>query len=238
MIRAHQLTRIFDRGPNRVVAVNEVDLEIEEGQSVAIQGPSGSGKSTLLSILGLLDDATSGEVWFHGQAISGLSSRQKRLLRNGQLGWIFQNFNLIGNMDVLENVTLPLRYNPEVRSKEYRYRGLRVLNQVGLQDKANAQPAELSGGQQQRVAIARALVQQPSVLLADEPTGNLDSETGDRILGLLLDLVDSGTTLFVVTHDDQVAAHCQRRIHMLDGRVADSVQPALLATNRNGAPPE
>jgi len=221
MIGTHQLTRIFNPGPNQVVAVNRVDLEIGAGQSVAIQGPSGSGKSTLLSILGLLDDATFGEVRFRNQAISELSSHQKRLLRNSQLGWIFQNFNLIGNMSVLENVTLPLRYNPEIKPGDYSARGMRILEQVGLRDKAASRPAELSGGQQQRVAIARALVQQPRLLLADEPTGNLDSETGDRILGLLLDLVNSGTTLLVVTHDDQVAMRCQRRIRMIDGRLAD-----------------
>lgn len=222
MIRTHQLTRIFNRGPNQVVAVNRVDLEIEAGHSVAIQGPSGSGKSTLLSILGLLDDATSGEVWFRDHAVSQLSSRQKRLLRNAQLGWIFQNFNLIGNMDVLENVTLPLRYNPEIEPREYRDRGMRVLDQVGLGDKAGSRPAELSGGQQQRVAIARALVQQPRLLLADEPTGNLDSETSDRILRLLLELANAGTTLLLVTHDNQIAEQCQRRLRMIDGCLTDA----------------
>lgn len=222
MIRACDLSRVFNSGPARVTAVDRVNLEISAAETVAIQGPSGSGKSTLLSLLGLLDDATFGEIWFHDHRLTELTHGQKRELRNAQIGWVFQNFNLIGQMTVLENVALPLRYNPAVASGEYHERAMQVLDQVGLAAKAESHPGELSGGQQQRVAIARALVQDPRLLLADEPTGNLDQATGNKVIDLLLELCSRGTTMIMVTHDDGIATRCARRIRMADGHLIDA----------------
>jgi putative ABC transport system ATP-binding protein len=219
LLRTQGLGRVFDRGAAPTIALDQVDLEIAAASSVAIIGPSGGGKSTLLSLIGLLDKPTRGRIWLQNHAVDELTERQKRLLRNSQIGWVFQNFNLIGTMTALENVVLPLRYNPKIKRSEYAERGHRVLQQVGLEDKAHAYPEQLSGGQQQRVAIARALVTQPRLILADEPTGNLDSHTSEQIISLLLSLVDDGTTLIVVTHDPDIAQRCDRRINLKDGRV-------------------
>jgi len=222
MIRTRGLTRVFGRGGAPTVALKDVDLDIGGHGSVAIQGPSGGGKSTLLSILGLLDEPTSGQVWLQEHRVDQLSARQKRLLRNRQIGWIFQNFNLVGTMNALHNVILPLRFNPDVDARDRGRLGRQALERVGLADKAHALPQELSGGQQQRVAIARALVAGPRLVLADEPTGNLDSATSEQIMTLLLDQVAEGATLIVVTHDAGVAARCDRRLEIHDGQVSSA----------------
>jgi len=219
LLCARAVSRVFDRGRVHTVALDGINLAIDAGESVAIQGPSGSGKSTLLSLLGLLDVPSQGEIFLRGQRVGDLTRRQQRLLRNRQIGWVFQNFNLIGNLNALENITLPLRYDADATRKTYAERGRVQLERVGLSSKAGSRPNELSGGEQQRVAIARALVNIPQLLLADEPTGNLDSASGSAIMDLLLGLVDSGTTLVVVTHDDAIASRCHRRVRLIDGRI-------------------
>jgi len=219
LLRAHMVSRVFDQSRVHTVALDDVNLCISAGESVAIQGPSGSGKSTLLSLLGLLDVPSHGEIFLCGEPVGKLTRRQQRLLRNRQIGWVFQNFNLIGNLDALENVTLPLRYDANAAGQAYADRGMAQLKTVDLAGKAKSHPNELSGGEQQRVAIARALINNPQLLLADEPTGNLDSASGNAIMDLLLGLVDSGTTLVVVTHDDLIASRCQRRVQLRDGRI-------------------
>ena len=203
-------------GHNRFQALGSIDLTIERGEFIALEGPSGSGKSTLLSIIGLLDKQTSGEYYLVGKEVHGLSAYQRALLRNQHVGWVFQNFNLISDMTVLENVILPLRYHPSVDKSEFNELGMRALTQVEIGDKANNYPPELSGGQQQRVAIARALVTEPDLILADEPTGNLDGVTASQILSLFEHLNQKGLNN-LVTHDASIAARCQRRLQLQDG---------------------
>lgn len=224
LIRLENLGRAFRQGDTELPVLKDLSLTIEDGESLAIVGPSGSGKSTLLSILGLLDDATSGHYWLRGEDVNQLSRQQKSYVRNRHLGWIFQNFNLIGDMTALENVALPMRYNHEIPSDEYTARAETLLKRVGLGHKLNALPAELSGGQQQRVAIARALVNKPSLLLADEPTGNLDSSSGQSIVDLLLELAAEGATVILVTHNPEVAEQCQRTIKLVDGVISDAAE--------------
>lgn len=222
LIRLDKISRTFNQGSVKVEALKNVSLQVFDGESVAIEGASGSGKSTLLSILGLLDNESSGDYFLRSHQVTSLTRKQKTLLRNRHIGWVFQNFNLIGDMTALENVALPLRYNPDVSSKDYTRRASEVLDRVGLADKLNARPNELSGGQQQRVAIARALVNRPSLLLADEPTGNLDSKTSQSIVDLLIELSVDGATVLLVTHDPKVARQCSRRIFLADGRMVDA----------------
>lgn len=205
-------------------ALQDINLSISDGELISIEGPSGSGKSTLLSLLGLLDHSTAGSLQIRGQEVNTLSHRQKASIRNQHIGWIFQNFNLINNLTALENVSLPLRYNPNVSSSQYTDLSKSALTKVGLADKFDTKPTELSGGQQQRVAIARAIACSPSVLLADEPTGNLDSSTGNQIIELLLEMSQAGVTIIIVTHDEKVAQQCHRRIKILDGRVINDIQ--------------
>ncbi len=194
-----------------------VDLRIEAGESVAILGPSGSGKSTLLGLIAGLDRPTSGEVWIDGEEISGLSEDRLALLRRHKIGFVFQSFQLLGNMTAQENVRLPLELLGERRPGR---RADELLASVGLSERGHHYPSQLSGGEQQRVALARAFAAQPPILLADEPTGNLDSASGARVLDLLADLRRSGgSTLVLVTHDPAVAARAQRQIHLRDGRV-------------------
>ncbi|NLR16713.1 ABC transporter ATP-binding protein [Pseudoalteromonas sp. McH1-7] len=204
-------------------ALRGVDLVIEPGEFVSISGPSGCGKSTLLSILGLLDTATDGEYLIEGENIIGLSDDALAEIRNEKIGFIFQSFNLIDELTVFDNVALPLRYgNAQLDSKAVEQRVNEVLALVDMSHRVNHKPNYLSGGQQQRVAIARALVKKPAILLVDEPTGNLDSKSGDLVMGLLADLNNKGTTICMVTHDPRYADMAKRRLYLLDG----VIQPA------------
>lgn len=222
LIRLEQLQHSFFQGQLEQKVLKDISLTITDGETIAITGPSGSGKSTLLSILGLLDNAKHGAYYLRSQEVNSLTKHQKSLVRNRHIGWIFQNFNLLGDMTALENVALPLRFNPEIPTAQYQQRATEMLKHVGLADKLHSLPSELSGGQQQRVAIARALVNKPSLILADEPTGNLDSATGQSIIDLLLRLSVEGATVVMVTHDPAVANQCQRAIHLIDGSITNA----------------
>jgi putative ABC transport system ATP-binding protein len=220
VIIVENLTKTYRMGTNEVHALDGVTFQVQASEFVALMGPSGSGKSTLLHLLGCLDTPTSGRYHLAGQDVSRLTNTQRAHVRNRSIGFIFQQFNLLPRMSALDNVLMPLLYRG--RTADARKRAAAALAAVGLQDRAHHRPAELSGGQQQRVAIARALVTEPAVLLADEPTGNLDSRTGAEILDLLLALAHDGRTILLVTHDPQVAAQAGRVLHMYDGRL-DSV---------------
>lgn len=218
LISLNKIDKFF-LGAAKEKVLHDVELTINDRETIAILGPSGSGKSTLLSIIGLLDEPSQGDFLLRGQNTNKLTRYQKSQLRNKHIGWIFQNFNLINSMTVLENVVQPMRFNSAISPSEYVTRATEVLEQVGLAHKLSSTPDKLSGGQQQRVAIARALVNKPSLILADEPTGNLDQKTGRDIIELLLSLTLAGSTLIMVTHDESVAARCKRNVHLLDGRV-------------------
>ncbi len=202
-------------------ALLDVDMSVERGEYISIEGPSGCGKSTLLSIIGLLDAPSSGTYMLNGRAVSGLSIDDRAAIRNRAIGFIFQNFNLIGDLDVRGNVELPLIYRG-VTPGERRRRVDEVLERVGLEHRARHFPAQLSGGQQQRVAVARALAGNPSVLLADEPTGNLDTRNGESVMEMLAELHAEGTTILMVTHDRRFARYASRTIGLLDGRLTDA----------------
>jgi len=218
-IVAKDLTKVYQMGQVQVNALCGVSLEIKKGEIVAIMGPSGSGKSTLMNIIGCLDRPTAGEYFLDGELVSDLSDDQLAVIRNKKVGFVFQNFNLLSRSTALINVELPLRYAGE--NEKRRERAVQALEAVGLGDRLDHKPTELSGGQQQRVAIARALINNPSIILADEPTGNLDSKSGKEIMQLLLKLNrDFKTTLILVTHDAQIAAETQRIIQLYDGKVA------------------
>jgi len=219
VILTHHLTREYVMGAEVVHALRGVDIKIKKNEFVACMGPSGSGKSTLMNLIGCLDTPTSGEYWLNGQKVSDLSDDELARIRNKEIGFVFQTFNLLPRADALHNVELPLIY-AGMGSKERRERAARSLQQVGLGDRMDHRPNELSGGQRQRVAVARALVNEPSILLADEPTGNLDSATGNEIMALFHELHDSGQTIVLVTHEHDIAAHARRQIHLLDGKVA------------------
>jgi putative ABC transport system ATP-binding protein len=202
-------------------ALRNIDLDIERGEYVSIEGPSGCGKTTLLSIIGLLDAPTSGNYTLNGRAVGTLSAGERAAIRNREIGFIFQNFNLIGDLTVGENVELPLTYRG-VSKGERRRRVSEVLERVNIAHRVRHYPAQLSGGQQQRVAVARALAGNPSVLLADEPTGNLDSAHGAAVMELLAELHESGATIVMVTHDRRFARYAKRTVGLLDGRLADA----------------
>ena len=202
-------------------ALRDIDLDIERGEYVSIEGPSGCGKSTLLSIIGLLDAPTTGDYTLNGCAVGSLSAGERAAIRNREIGFIFQNFNLIGDLTVEENVELPLTYRG-VSKGERRRRVSEVLARVDIAHRARHYPSQLSGGQQQRVAVARALAGNPSVLLADEPTGNLDSTHGAAVMELLAELHESGSTIVMVTHDRRFASYAKRTVGLLDGRVASA----------------
>jgi putative ABC transport system ATP-binding protein len=219
VILTHKLAREYHMGAEVVHALRGVDIQIKKNEFVACMGPSGSGKSTLMNLIGCLDTPTSGEYWLNGQQVSELVDDDLARIRNKEIGFVFQTFNLLPRADALHNVELPLIY-AGLRSKERRERAARALTQVGLADRMDHKPNELSGGQRQRVAVARALVNEPSILLADEPTGNLDSATGGEIMALFEDLHRSGQTIVLVTHEHDIAAHAHRQIHLFDGRVA------------------
>ena len=204
---------------DEVVALDAVDLDISRGERVALMGPSGSGKSTLLNLMSGLDEPTSGNVYFEDRSLDSMTDNELTLLRRKKIGLIFQTFNLLPTLSAIENVSLPLRLDGNRRRKADK-RSIELLERVGLGERLTHRPDELSGGERQRIAIARALVFKPVVLLADEPTGNLDSQTGAEIIALLDNLHDEfGTTIVLVTHNDAAAAHCEPKIAMLDGRI-------------------
>ncbi len=220
VIEAEGLTKVYQMGEIEVHALRGVDVRIERGEIISIMGPSGSGKSTLMNILGALDRPTSGSYCLNGEQVSTLKDDQLAAIRNREVGFVFQSFNLLGRQSALTNVELPMRYAGVSDGK--RKRAIEALEAVGLGDRIRHRPNELSGGQQQRVAIARALVNNPAIILADEPTGNLDSKSGDEIMKILLDLNhEFGTTLIFVTHDPEIAEQTQRIIHLRDGMVED-----------------
>jgi putative ABC transport system ATP-binding protein len=216
MIRAEGLVKTYRVGEGLVRALDGVSLEFADGEMVAITGPSGSGKSTLMNVLGCLDRPDAGAYFLAGQDVAGLSDDELATVRNRRIGFVFQSFNLLARTSALENVELPLLYAGVRRPRGRAEEALRI---VGLADRMKHEPSQLSGGQCQRVAIARAIVTDPELILADEPTGNLDSHTGQEVLALLKSLNAQGRTVLLVTHDPAVAAHCRRQVHMTDGRV-------------------
>jgi putative ABC transport system ATP-binding protein len=218
VILTHRLTREYVMGAEVVHALRGVDIQIRKNEYVACMGPSGSGKSTLMNLIGCLDTPTAGEYWLNSQKVSDLTDDELARIRNKEIGFVFQTFNLLPRADSLHNVELPLIY-AGLGAKERRQRAARALERVGLGDRMDHRPNELSGGQRQRVAIARALVNEPSILLADEPTGNLDSATGNEIMALFQELHDAGQTIVLVTHEHDIAAHARRQIHLLDGKI-------------------
>ncbi len=216
-IDAHELTKKYQIGEMQVDALRGVSVQIQHGEAVAIMGPSGSGKSTLMNILGALDRASSGQYLLDGEEVSKMDDEGLADVRNRKVGFVFQSFNLLPRATALANVELPLRYSRQ-NGKDHRRKAQETLAAVGLADRASHRPNELSGGQQQRVAIARALVNDPSIIMADEPTGNLDSKSGQEIMQLLLNLnKERSTTLIIITHDPAVAHYCQRVIQIRDG---------------------
>jgi len=219
IILTHKLTREYDMGSELVRALRGVSVQIQKNEYVAVMGPSGSGKSTLMNLIGCLDTPTSGEYWLNGQKVSDLADDELARIRNKEIGFVFQTFNLLPRADALHNVELPLIY-AGLSARHRRARAAQALERVGLGDRMDHKPNELSGGQRQRVAIARALVNSPSILLADEPTGNLDSATGNEIMMLFKELHRQGQTIVLVTHEQDIAAHAHRQIHLLDGKIA------------------
>jgi putative ABC transport system ATP-binding protein len=220
LIHVQNLHKVFVTEEVETHALSGVHLQIEKGQYVSIAGPSGCGKSTLLSILGLLDSPTEGEFWLNGAPVAGLSASQRARIRNREVGFIFQSFNLIGDLTVFENVELPLTYRGMARAERLQ-RVQEALEKVGMAHRTKHYPSQLSGGQQQRVAVARALAGKPSILLADEPTGNLDSKNGEAVMELLRGLHKEGATICMVTHDPRFTRHAQRTIHLFDGRIVE-----------------
>ncbi|MBZ5553303.1 MAG: ABC transporter ATP-binding protein [Acidobacteriia bacterium] len=227
IIRMEAVSKVFFTEEVETHALEGTHLEINQGEFVAIAGPSGCGKSTLLSILGLLDTPTEGKYWLSGHAVESLDRAERARVRNREIGFVFQSFNLIGDLTVFENVELPLTYRG-MRAAERKQRVVAALEKVGMAHRVKHLPSQLSGGQQQRVAVARALVGEPSILLADEPTGNLDSKNSEAVMELLHELHQKGATICMVTHDPRFAQSAERTIHLFDGRVVseDESEPA------------
>jgi len=221
LIELSGVSKVFQADEVETHALADIELEIHEGEYVSVAGPSGSGKSTLLSVLGLLDAPTGGAYRLAGTPVGHLSSAARARIRNRQIGFIFQSFNLIGELDVYENVELPLTYG-ELPPRECRKRVVEALERVGMSHRMKHFPAQLSGGQQQRVAVARAVAGDPTILLADEPTGNLDSTNGEAVMALLRDLHREGATICMVTHDPRYALHAERTVHLFDGRIVEA----------------
>jgi putative ABC transport system ATP-binding protein len=220
LIELNQIRKIFLTDEVETHALAEINLEINRGEFVAIAWPSGCGKSTLLSILGPLDSPSEGDYTLNGHAVANLNHAERARIRNREVGFIFQSFNLIGDLTVFENVELPLTYRG-MSAVERKERVNAALEKVGMGHRSRHYPSQLSGGQQQRVAVARALAGKPAILLADEPTGNLDSKNGEAVMQLLAELHREGATICMVTHDDRFAGHAQRAVHMFDGRVTE-----------------
>ncbi|HEU5162994.1 MAG TPA: ABC transporter ATP-binding protein [Thermoanaerobaculia bacterium] len=221
LIEMHELVRVYEMGAEKVYALRGVNLTVSHGEYVAIMGPSGSGKSTLMNIVGCLDSPSSGRYLLDGISVDSMGEDELAAVRNKKIGFVFQTFNLLARTTALHNVELPLIY-ARIPRAERRERAEQALTEVGLADRMGHQPNELSGGQRQRVAIARALVNRPSLLLADEPTGNLDSKTGREILDLFRNLADRGNSIIMVTHEEDVAGEASRVIHIRDGVIADA----------------
>lgn len=217
LIETHSLSRVYSMGTVEVHALRDASLQVVQGEFVALMGSSGSGKSTLLHLLGCLDEPTTGSYILEGRSVGGLSRDQRAQVRNERIGFVFQTFNLLARVSALENVTLPLLYRG--RQVKVRERAIDSLERVRLEQRAGHKPMELSGGEQQRVAIARAIVTNPAIILADEPTGNLDSRTGEEIMELLTALNQEGSTILMVTHDAKIAAYAHRTLQMEDGQV-------------------
>jgi putative ABC transport system ATP-binding protein len=230
LIQLDGIKKVFVTDEVETHALSEIHLAINRGEYVSIAGPSGCGKSTLLSILGLLDTPTEGRYLLNGKEVANLGFAERSRIRNREIGFIFQSFNLIGDLTVLENVELPLTYRGMSTADRKKNAGA-ALEKVGMAHRMNHYPSQLSGGQQQRVAVARALGGKPSILLADEPTGNLDSKNGDAVMALLRELHREGATICMVTHDPRFAKHADRTIHLFDGRVVEDAQnePMLIA---------
>jgi putative ABC transport system ATP-binding protein len=220
LLRLDGVTKVFTTEEVETHALSGVHLKIQQGEFVSITGPSGCGKSTLLSILGLLDSPTDGQYWLDGRAVHELEAVERARIRNRQIGFIFQSFNLIGDLTVAENVELPLTYRG-MPAGDRRQRLTQALERVNMSHRVNHLPSQLSGGQQQRVAVARALAGDPVILLADEPTGNLDSSNGEAVMDLLRELHRGGTTICMVTHDPRFARYASRDVHLFDGRVVE-----------------
>jgi putative ABC transport system ATP-binding protein len=225
LIELKDLKKVFYTDEVETHALAGIQLDIARGEYLAIAGPSGCGKSTLLSILGLLDSPTGGSYNLNGQPVQALNLTQRARIRNREIGFVFQSFNLIGDLTVFENWELPLTYRG-MRAAERRERVQQALERVGMAHRGKHLPSQLSGGQQQRVAVARALVGEPSILLADEPTGNLDSKNGEAVMELLQDLHQNGATICMVTHDPRFARHAERSVHLFDGQIVDEQKDA------------
>jgi len=220
LIRMENITKVFYTDEIETHALSGIHMEIQKGEYVSIAGPSGSGKSTLLAIIGLLDSPTDGAYVLNGNSVANLNLSERSRIRNREIGFIFQSFNLIGDLNVYENVELPLTYRG-MPASERKQRVQTALERVGMSHRTKHYPSQLSGGQQQRVAVARALAGSPSILLADEPTGNLDSRNAEAVMDLLRDLHREGATICMVTHDPRFARHADRQIHLFDGRVVE-----------------
>lgn len=226
VVKLENIRKIFQTETVETSAVDGVSMLIQKGEYLAVSGPSGCGKSTLLSILGLLDRPTAGVYWLNGRDVTQMDHNSLAQVRNREIGFVFQSFNLIDRLSVLENVELPLIYRKEISVKHRRDKAIEMLERVGMSHRKNHYPAQLSGGQQQRVAVARAFVNNPSLILADEPTGNLDSERAETVMQLLKDQHRNGATVCIVTHDPRYTRDATRAIHLLDGRVIQELNPA------------
>ena len=233
LVELRNVSKIYRLGDEEIRALDDVSLDIEEGEFISIIGPSGSGKSTLMHILGCLDSPTHGTIRLDGIMIEKASSRELAAVRNRKIGFVFQFFNLLPKLSVARNVELPMIYSG-IPGKERRERAMAALESVGMANRAKHRPSQLSGGQQQRAAIARALVNSPRIVFADEPTGNLDSHTGDAILQLFRTLSQQGRTIVLVTHDPEIAAVTPRRIEIRDGKIAIKVDTTLAGLDRSG----